>query len=860
MTESEVVHRAVTGSLEVATRFLNHFLSAGEVFRNNGEAFFKVGDFRNTPAKQRGPMGGSVYLKLPELCGSDRTTGEKVHGPVPIIRLLRGCDASSAVAEVKQWLADEGIDTGEGEETKSGRKRADAFPWSAAVADLSDARLRELEHFRGYPPDLCQRIRRLELIARVDRHWCFPITNRNGVVIGINQLVRHPYFDPAVMRQQWVPKPLGVDRSVWNRIGAPLTSATLVIICESAWDALAVLSLYTDAELADTAILATHGTGGDTLPRFTTNVKRVVVAVQNDAPSQRWAEKLARQAGGYDLAVVLPPGPEKDFNDLLRKGLLKREDFDKAAPRSVDPATGRVRVDLRPWYAMFSDTTESGPALEEGVRLMADSKQLFEVGYLSPTERGLLTWLRPERAAVCLDEARVDFNQIFQSFARTCQQVNTKKGPLFIPKPLDVRAVNLLLKGWSHSEAGLLMPQVDHILERPSFVQDENGALALPAPGYHPVKGGSIFVQSAGPAIPDMEFEQAKDVVAEYVEEFDGSYAEGGDRSRYYVLLFAPEMQSAGFLPGNYPFAIFDAADVNFGKSSAARRIFLFYGEAPAMVMPVEGRAGVANFEILLSAAVATLKRFIFIDNFRGSLRSPVLEAMLTEHRAQIRPSYSPEREVSVAGRSFNLTSNLASPNPDLMSRSLAVRLAAPAKWKTDKVTRENQIRSDYARYTAARRAIIRRWDAEKRPRVEDKRHRFTDFFAPMCGLVEGTLGMKPVLDGMEAEAAWRTDVNAVWLRSLANFYRTKGLDLPRGAKELVDDCRAHQMYPPNYIKGHDVRQLKQDIGITLRAAADGRSQVDLGLFTAFLINSSTAKPGSQYSAKAWQVYFKLKS
>jgi len=368
-------------------------------------------------------------------------------------------------------------------------------------------------------------------------------------------------------------------------------------------------------------------------------------------------------------------------------------------------------------------------------------------------------------------------------------------------------------------------------------------------------------VQSEGPKIPPMEFAEAVEVLAGLVSEYESAYAEKSDRSRYYALLLGPEMQSAGFVTGEYPLGFFDAADINHGKSSAAMRICLFYGERPAMVMPVSGQGGgVARFESLLSAALLEMKRFNFIDNWRGHINSSLLNTLLTELIAQLRASYDRERQISAAGRIFLLSSNSAEPGPDLFSRSLPVRLKSPAVWIMPKSDREAQIRAEFPRLTAARRAIIRRWHAQDCPKGNDKRHRFTGFFGPMCGLIEGTLGMSPILDGVESEARWRQEPVLVWLRQLADFYREKDPGRLRGAKDLFDDCRAHNMTPPGFVKGRESIQLRKDIGLALRAAAERRTEADLGLYTAFLVHqATTARAGSNYASGRWQVRFVLK-
>src|ERR1700730_2675255 len=224
MARGEKITQILTSSEDLAIRFLQRFLSNGEKFGD----FWKVGNFQNK--KGTGADGGSTTIKIPELCGSDKTTGDKVKGPIKIIRLLKGCAAPEAEEAIIEWLSSAGVEIEES--VSKGKKETSetAFPWSTAVQGLTEDDLKGLRGFRGFSQELCERIKSLELIAKVEGRWAFPVRNKSGVIVAVDRLTTHPDLDPKAKKQNWQPKPVGAARNEsWYYIGVdPIKASKLI--------------------------------------------------------------------------------------------------------------------------------------------------------------------------------------------------------------------------------------------------------------------------------------------------------------------------------------------------------------------------------------------------------------------------------------------------------------------------------------------------------------------------------------------------------------------------------------------------------------------------------------------------------
>jgi hypothetical protein len=268
--DTDKLCKVVTEDRKLAEKFLTSVYPSGTI---EGD-WFILGSFA-------GESGKSTAIRIPEMHGSDKSTGETVNGPISILLKANGLKATEAIFQLQKWLENEGVGI-----NASGRvETEDAFPWQAAVESLSASDLSELALFCGYSIELCHRLKSVGAIAKHDGKWCFPIYDTKDAIIGVDCLVEHPFFNPG-KRQKWIPKPNGADRKKsWYSLGCTGGTVKHVIITESRWDAIAIFGEYSEEELKETTILATSMGASQTEIKFSPDLESVLVCAQADEAS-----------------------------------------------------------------------------------------------------------------------------------------------------------------------------------------------------------------------------------------------------------------------------------------------------------------------------------------------------------------------------------------------------------------------------------------------------------------------------------------------------------------------------------------------------------------------------------------------
>jgi hypothetical protein len=821
---------AVTGNPGVAEKILQELAPGGTL---KGDEYI-LGTLD-------GKDGGSASIKLPALCGYDHATKETVKGPIALVVKLKKVTRQDAANYLVERLKAEGITI----EAETGAEKANEaeYPWATAVQATTDADWRELGKFRGYPAALVDRIRAHEAVAKIDGFWCFPVRNANGFVIGLDQLTAHRLLDARQSKTVWKPKPLGVDRQkTWYTLGDPAAATTLVV-AESRWDTLSVFGLYTDEELQKgVALLGAVGTGQTAL-KPSASVSTVVLAIQSDAPSRNWAKAIGRQLGTQTLRMAVLPQGVKDFNDLLRRGGLTRGLLDDAEPYSV--RGDDLDKDNRPKYFAHGGPIDAEPAAIEAYRILATCGEAFNV-------RGIPMWLRVGRETEQLSVA--NFNLPFQNFAKVLHHRQGPRGFYIAQDKLNADQIKTVLISGEHRR----LQKVNRILQRPNLVR-VGGELLIPKAGY--VEGcaeGPVFIIDGAEPLPEVDFETAVKTLAGLTEEWE--FQSDADRSRMLAFILAPALQTAGFLPGSYPMAAFEAAEQGSGKSTLMGLITRIYRELPAVIGAIDTSKtkGVDTFDNSLSSALAENRRFNTIDNHRGDLKSTLLEQALTEGAVRIRSAYSKEATVQTHGLIFMLTTNGSTFTPDLMERSLAVRLnGKPKKWSMTQVERYELWEGMQPFLLSCVYTLIRKWHADGMPMGKAGAHRFKDWTRPLCGVVEGTCKKPSFLEGIEDDQARITDPILGWIRRVGIELRredrsreVKRMGQTLFARDLADVCREQGLLPPGSEPAGPER-LFSSIGYALKSLADRGSELNLGVFTV-----QTARKKDQHGQERQTVRF----
>jgi hypothetical protein len=467
--------KAVTSDPTLAEKFLRTAYPAGKV--ENG--FFVLGDFK-------GAAGHSTVISIPDLRGKDRATDEACSGPIKILELLRGVTRAQAANQLKDWLHIEGVFVNGDSVSKNSISE---YPWTSAVNALTGADWMELKRFRGYSDELIDRIRAKALVAKDNGKWCFPIYNQDGVIIGVDRLTAHPFFDVG-KKAVWKPKPVGAARKkTWFSIGCEASHTKLLIVTESRWDALSILALYNDDELNEITIWAAVGTG-QTEISFPDNAEVVLLAVQNDEPSKTWARAIAAQIGIQTLRQVFPPEEFNDFNEAFKVGKLSRESFDAGETFSLQ--SGKLTRDERRIYAAPGGPIQAPEAVKRAWEILASSGEVFNVCGVP-----MRLCIGKEREEVKADPT---FNLLMQAFAKTFQVSKGKDGKLqWRQDLLSGSQIEIIIKSKGHNT----LPPVSRVFQYPNLIRIGD-SLMLPEKGYTPnAEGGPIFVLDNSDPLPE---------------------------------------------------------------------------------------------------------------------------------------------------------------------------------------------------------------------------------------------------------------------------------------------------------------------------------------------------------------------
>ena len=805
--DSEELTAAVTNNPELAKEFLRYLYPAGVFVSEEG---FSIGDFRGTKAKAQDGRG-STYIHIPECTGSDKTTGEKCNGPLSLLRLRNEYSPGEAERELRSWLKTQGVETDD-EQGKKTKTEEAPFPWPQLVEGTKRVAWAKLTKFRGYPKGLVARVREHQLVAHDGECFCFPLANKNGVVVGIDRLIAHPLFSTA-KKARWVTKPVGVNRHAnWFSIGCDVSRATTVIVTESRWDAIAILHYYSDQELKGVAIIGAAGASQVVLPKYVAPV--IYAALQNDKASEQWAYELFRKSSVTKTVKCLrPPEGFKDYNDALRAGKLVKPDLDNAPTFTSDAASGKFQQENRPLYVAFGGSITAPTALEKGVRILVDSGKVFNFN-------GALTALEVGQDPINLQTDESNFNLTYQRLAITAKE---ERGKIVLSQ-LGAEATKLLTADWKRSE--VVFPHVAKILASPTLLRNGEG-LFMPAPGYHPhCHGGAVYIVRAGEPVPDLSFDEAVERAMKWVDAF--VFETSSDRTRAVALMLGPAFVDAGFISGEYPMGYIRALFPGAGKTTLMLTIVLYSGEGFSSAVTLKGKdgVGVGSHDSAISAALIKPMRFVTFDNVGdGLFSSSLLASALTgTRRVQIRASYTKELEIDCGDRIFLLTSNGCTLSDELYLRSLVVNLKeAPPRWEYGVTERMDKLKAERAINQGCRNAIVKKWFEQGGPTIDDRRHRFQSFSSVMGGVTEKLIGMGPLLDGVEEAAAVMTDPTVAWAHTLAKWMTREPGYTPQtwyAAKDLEHLCRERGINPPG-TRGNEVSgEYKSAIGRTIAKLA----------------------------------------
>jgi hypothetical protein len=360
-------------------------------------------------------------------------------------------------------------------------------------------------------------------------------------------------------------------------------------------------------------------------------------------------------------------------------------------------------------------------------------------------------------------------------------------------------------------EARRFLPEITGLINCPVLV-GTGDALQIAGPGYHRDTG--LFI-TGGELPPTIEFESAQKLIDELFADF--RFQTPGDRSRAFAWLVTPALKIGGHLKGHVPANVAEADQSQAGKGYLQNLNATVYNETVGMVTQRNG--GVGSLDESLSARLIAGRPFIQLDNLRGKLDSPHIEALLTAKGPF--PVRLPYRgEVSIDPNRFlvMLTSNGVETTRDFANRACIVRSIRkqPDGYQFRRYAEGDlldHVRANQSLYLGAVFAIVRLWIECGRPRTNECRHDFREWAQTLDSIVQNFLDQAPLMDGHQDAQERASNPDLTFLRNLALAVAAQGrLDDLLSASALCEIAESAEVKIPG-VHEHDEENGKRMIG-----------------------------------------------
>lgn len=538
--------------------------------------------------------------------------------------------------------------------------------------------------------------------------------------------------------------------------------------------------------------------------------REAILCPHPDDAGQYWLEQIGKFLTGAGIPWKFIPATDQDLDDRLKS------EVDQCAALEQLKAEAILWVKPKPEKAKGNDEILVLPGGEQSITACAE--KLF--AHLAATGRYFLRGGRVV-TVTCEDTSFVIENVTPEAmrsipdayFSTFTWRSDGRGNPVLKPTPMTRDQSAAIL------ECGVrdALPELRGMSGCPLLLADGR----VIGPGFDKVSG--IYV-TGGKAPEKVAVEEAAEALTALLGDFD--FVSPGDHSRALAGLITPALRLGRHLR-QVPVDVAEADQSQSGKGYRQKLVAALYGE---QVQPVAQRAqgGVGSFDESLAARLHTGRPFIQLDNLRGKVDSPYLEAMLTADEAF--PVRIPHRgEVMIDQSRFVLmaTSNAVEMTPDLANRSTIIRIRKRPEGYPFKRYPEGDVldlvRARQAYYLGCVFAVVRSWIEAGRPQTEESRHDFRLWVRSLDWIVQNVFHGAPLMDGHKEAKARVSDPSMTFVRVLAVTVDQAGhLGEGKSASELYELAEANGISIPG-LREPDERQGPRAVGKILSRFMNGK-------------------------------------
>lgn len=413
----------------------------------------------------------------------------------------------------------------------------------------------------------------------------------------------------------------------------------------------------------------------------------------------------------------------------------------------------------------------------------------------------------------------VAFQSAIEGYGRVVRA--GKKPGLPDPCMCPKNVAEVLLKS---EVAHSILPGVDYLFGCPVLAKTPRGPQVLGS-GWHSQR---VFV-TGGEIPPTVPFLKAVQDLQDILGDFD--FVHPSDHTRALAALVSPAMVFGGWID-RHPFQIVTADDSQTGKGYLLQCIAAIYRETPNLVTQRNG--GVGGVDESIDQRLIQGRPFIQLDNWRGSLDSPRLEALITAPgTVGARVPYKGEIDVNPTKFVFQLTSNGFNSTADIANRASFIRLK---KRPSGHVFRSypdgdllHHLKAKQPYYLGCVFAVIREWVENGELGNGDTGHSFRDWAQKVGCITDNMFMAQALLGGMDEAVKSMTDTGDSWLRALVHILdksRSAGAVIaPLSASELAEEAIRTGNLPPGITRG-EVEKCRQKIGQIMKERFGDKDEI----------------------------------
>ena len=763
----------------------------------------------------------------------DHGTSESLD-PIALVSKARDCSFKEAVAFILGRPLDDLLES----QARPNRQKTSAggSPPKQAASHASggsppDA-IEELARVRGWRPEAIRALGAESRNAQAPREVHFPMRNGAGAVVGFR-------------RRRSDGKPFSNGSKAMSSKGAkngllcpwPLPEEGPVLVVEGEADACAALSAGFAAVVA---------TPGASVPKMVVSAlqkivtrREVVLFPDPDEAGRGWLERVGRALANARCAVRFAPADDEDLDKRLKHESNPREALEALIR---DAALFIIRDDNSGRRLQSNLTPLILPNEAHGERLSDTARMLFPV--VAPKHVFF------QRGGRMVEVAEVDHEMTlnilgpdaFRSrIERYFEVVVYRSGPndslLLKPTVCPCDTARALMETL---DARHDLPSIGGISGCP-LIDVEGRVLGK---GYDPKTGWFI---ASGETPPDVPLEEATAALSALLDDFD--FVCPGDRSRALASIITPALRLGGML-NLVPCDVAEANASQSGKTYRQKVIAAIYNETPRLITQRQ-TGGVGSFDESLSARLAEGRPFIQMDNLRGKLDSPNLEAFMTSERAfPVRVPHKGEMMIDPSRFFIFVSSNGFETTRDFANRSSIVRIR---KRPCGTVFLEypegdllTHVRARQSYYLGCVFAVVRAWLDKDKPRTKESRHDFRDWARCLDWIVQNLFDAAPLLGGHDNARERVSNPGKGFIRAVAAHVEELGkLGQDFTASEIYELAEENDIAVPG-LKHWNEDTGKRRVGAVFSRLLNGATELEIEDYRIVLDTKEVWRP--QYS------------